>query len=56
VLEGDHVKKLLVLLTVAGALAVGVLPAAAADPTLCITTDINVAGTALPTNGTTCRP
>ena len=48
-------KKLLVLGTLAGALTIGAFPAAA-DPAICVTTDINVAGTALPTNGTTCLP
>ncbi|MCU1588136.1 MAG: hypothetical protein JWN31_1629 [Frankiales bacterium] len=48
-------KKLIVLATLAGALAIGALPAAAA-PVLCVTTDVSVAGTALPTNGTTCLP
>ena len=48
-------KKLLVLATLAGALAIAAVPASAA-PSVCVTTDINVAGTALPTNGTTCLP
>ncbi len=49
------VKKLLVLATLAGALAIGAFPASA-DPSVCVTTDVNVNGTALPTNGTTCVP
>lgn len=49
-------KKLVLLLTAAGALAIGVLPAAAADPSVCVTTNVNVNGTDLPTNGTTCLP
>jgi hypothetical protein len=49
------VKKLFVLLSLSGALAAFAVPASA-DPSVCVTTDITVAGTALPTNGTTCLP
>lgn len=48
-------RKLVVLLTLGAALAIGVAPAMA-DPSVCVTTDVNVNGTALPTNGTTCVP
>ncbi len=30
--------------------------AASADPSVCLTSDVNIAGTALPTNGTQCLP
>jgi hypothetical protein len=48
-------KKLLVLATLALALGATALPAAA-DASVCLTSDVNVNGTALPTNGTTCLP
>ena len=44
-------KKVLVLAALAGALGGVATPALAAGQ-LCVTTDINVAGTAAPTNGT----
>lgn len=49
------IKRLVLAAAVATALgsAVGT---ASAEPSFCLTTDVNIAGTALPTNGTQCLP
>jgi hypothetical protein len=48
-------RRIVVLLTLGAAVALGAAPALA-DPSVCVTTDVTIAGTALPTNGTTCLP
>ena len=46
-----------IVLAAAAVVAMGAFIApASADPSVCITTDVNIAGTALPTNGTNCLP
>ena len=47
-------KRILVVLALA--VSFGFASTASADPSVCLTTDININGTAAPTNGTTCLP
>jgi hypothetical protein len=49
------IKRLVLAAAVATALG-SAMGAASADPSVCLTSDITVNGTALPTNGTTCLP
>lgn len=50
------IKRLVLVAAVATTLGSAIGVASAADPSICITSDVNVNGTALPTNGTTCLP
>ena len=49
------IKRIVIAAAAVAALGAAVGPASA-DPSICITTDVNIAGTALPTNGTQCLP
>ncbi len=53
--ESPLIKRIVIAAAAVAALGAAVGPASA-DPSVCLTTDVTVNGTALPTNGTNCLP
>ena len=49
------IKRLVLAAAVATALG-SAMGAASAEPSICVTSDVTINGTALPTNGTNCLP